>query len=89
MIPLRQAQILAEQQKWEDAYELASGIEERFPDFGKKYEADYVLGLCLSKQGKPAEALQVTNALLFARRRPDGDGCQGPVDDRRSVRGPV
>jgi TolA-binding protein len=57
MIPLRRAQILAEQQKWEEAYELAGGIEERFADFGKQYEADYVLGLCLSKQGKPAEAL--------------------------------
>ncbi|MCU0977790.1 MAG: tetratricopeptide repeat protein [Pirellulaceae bacterium] len=57
MIPLRRAQILAEQQQWRDAYELASGIEERFPDFGKQYEADYVLGLCLSKQGKPTEAL--------------------------------
>ena len=69
MIPLRRAQILAEQQKWEDAYELASGIEERFPDFGKKYEADYVLGLCLSKQGKPAEALQCYERVI---RSPEG-----------------
>jgi cellulose synthase operon protein C len=57
MIPLRRAQILAEQQQWAEAYELAGGIEERFPDFAKQYEADYVLGLCLSKQGKPSEAL--------------------------------
>jgi TolA-binding protein len=57
MIPLRRAQILAEQRQWAEAYELAGGIEERFPDFGKQYEADYVLGLCLSKQGQPSEAL--------------------------------
>ena len=69
MIPLRRAQILAEQQKWEDAYELASGIEERFPDFGKKYEADYVLGLCRSKQGKPTEALQHYERVI---RSPEG-----------------
>lgn len=69
MIPLRRAQILAEQQKWQDAYELASGIERRFPDFGKQYEADFVLGLCLSKQGKATEALQWYERVI---RSPEG-----------------
>jgi TolA-binding protein len=69
MIPLRRAQILAEQQKWQEAYDLASGIEERFPKFGQQYEADYVLGLCLSKQGKPAAAVERYERVI---RSPEG-----------------
>jgi len=69
MIPLRRAQILAEQQKWDEACELAGGISGQFPDFGKQYEADYVLGLCRSKQGKPTEAIEHYERVI---RSPEG-----------------
>ena len=64
MIPLRRAQILAEQQHWDAAFELATDFAEQFPEFGKKYEADYVLGLCLSKQGRTAEALPYYESVI-------------------------
>jgi len=69
MIPLRRAQILADQEKWQEAYDLVSRIEERFPAFAQQYEADYLLGLCLAKQDKPAEALQRLERVI---RSPDG-----------------
>jgi len=69
MIPLRRAQILAEQEKWQEAHDLVSRIEERFPTFARQYEADYLLGLCLAKQDKPVEALQRLERVI---RSPDG-----------------
>jgi len=69
MIPLRRALILTEQQKWQEAYDLVSRIEERFPAFSQQYEADYVLGLCLARKGKPAEALQRLERVI---RSPEG-----------------
>ncbi len=48
MIPLRRAQLLAHQRKWNEAYAVASKIGERFPSFPQQYEADYVVGRCLA-----------------------------------------
>lgn len=50
MIPLRQAQILAEKKKWAEALRLASGIEKQFPAFELQYEADYLIGRCLADE---------------------------------------
>lgn len=52
MIPLRQAQILGSRKEWTGAYELASGIAERFPNFRQQYEVDYLLGRCLGSRAE-------------------------------------
>ena len=49
---LRQAQALAHQKKWEDAYRIASAMEEEFPGFAEQYEVDYVLGRCLANRAE-------------------------------------
>lgn len=56
MVPLRQAQVLAHKKQWREAYELASTIAERFPDFRQQYEVDYLLGRCLMAQAKFQDA---------------------------------
>jgi TolA-binding protein len=50
MIPLRRAQILAQQNRWKDAHAIASKINGDFPDFPQQYEVDYLLGRCLADQ---------------------------------------
>jgi TolA-binding protein len=49
---LRQAQALAHQKKWEEAYRIASKMEEDFPGFAEQYEVDYVLGRCLANRAE-------------------------------------
>lgn len=66
---LRQAQILAEQQRWQEAYDLANGIEKRFPQFTHRYEVDFLLGRCLTQQHKFAAALQRFERVI---RSPEG-----------------
>jgi TolA-binding protein len=56
MAPLRQAQVLAQQKKWDEAIALAETIEKQFPDFAQQYEADYLIGRALAAQGKFDEA---------------------------------
>ncbi len=58
MIPLRRSQILVEQQRWDEAYELAKSISERFPGFRQQYEADYIIGRCLAMKARFDEARQ-------------------------------
>ncbi len=48
MIPLRRAQLLAHQRKWNEAYALASKLAEEFAGFAQQYEADYVIGRSLA-----------------------------------------
>ncbi len=50
MIPLRQAQILAQSKKWAEAEALAAPIEAAFPGFSEQYEVDYLLGRALAAQ---------------------------------------
>ena len=50
IVPLRRAQIYALQNRWDDAYQIASAIEKAFPDFQQQYEVDYLLGRCLANQ---------------------------------------
>jgi TolA-binding protein len=52
MVPLRRAQILAQREQWNDAYELAAKIEADFPDFPQQYEVDYLLGRCLASRAE-------------------------------------
>jgi TolA-binding protein len=44
MIPLRRAQVLAQEKKWTEAQTMAAGIEKDFPGFSEQYEVDYLLG---------------------------------------------
>ena len=50
------AQIFAQQDRWEDAFELAGTIAERFPEFRQQHEVDYLVGRCLSHQARFREA---------------------------------
>jgi TolA-binding protein len=52
MVPLRRAQVLAHEEQWPEAYELVAGIAAQFPEFRQQYEADYLLGRCLSSQAR-------------------------------------
>ncbi len=56
MVPLRLAQILAQDKKWEESLVIARGIEKRFPNFRQQFEADYVIGRCLANQAKFSHA---------------------------------
>jgi cellulose synthase operon protein C len=50
MIPLRQAQVLAQQKRWADALAIAERIEAEWPDFSEQYEVDYLLGRAAAAQ---------------------------------------
>lgn len=56
MIPLRRAQLLAQEKKWAAALAIASKIAETYPNFSQQYEADYLLGRCLASQAKFSDA---------------------------------
>ncbi len=49
---LRQAQAFGHQEKWADAYRLASQVESAFPGFEEQYEVDYVLGRYLASRAE-------------------------------------
>ena len=51
-IPLRRAQLLAQEKKWDEAARLARGIAERYPNFQRLHEADYLLGRYWAAQAK-------------------------------------
>jgi TolA-binding protein len=44
MIPLRRAQVLAQNDQWAAAYDMARQIAEEFPNFRQQHEVDYLLG---------------------------------------------
>jgi len=48
IIPLRRAQILAHEEKWSEAHEMALAVVRRYPTFEQRYEVDYLLGRCLA-----------------------------------------
>jgi TolA-binding protein len=56
MIPLRRAQLLVQQERWPEAFEIAQGIGQRFPEFRQQYEVDYVIGRCFSSEARFNEA---------------------------------
>ena len=63
-VPLRRAQILALQNKWDDAYEIAVEIEKDFPDFQQQYEVDYLLGRCLANRADFDAARRAYNRVI-------------------------
>lgn len=73
MIPLRRAQILAQDEKWEEAFGLASELQTRFPEFRQKYEADYVIGCCLAAQARYREARERYRSVI---RSPEGGATE-------------
>jgi len=50
MVSLGRAQVLAHMKKWNEAYAIASAIEEEFPHFDRQYEVDYLIGRCLASR---------------------------------------
>jgi TolA-binding protein len=50
MVPLRRAQVMAQQRKWAEAQAIASQIQRGFPNFAQQYEVDYLLGRALAAQ---------------------------------------
>jgi TolA-binding protein len=56
MIPLRRAQVLAHHRQWEQAYQIASQIEGRFPEFSLQYEVDYLIGRYHARRAEFEEA---------------------------------
>jgi len=48
MVPLRRAQLLAQMRSWQEAYRVASRVEQEYPGFPLQYETDYVIGLSLA-----------------------------------------
>lgn len=66
MIPLRRAQVLAQQRQWPEALSMAARVAERFPQFEQQYEADYVIGRCLAALGRFDEARQAYRQVLHS-----------------------
>jgi len=58
MVPLRRAQIAAHRQQWHEALELAQTIQDQFPNFSLQFEADYLIGRCMSSQARFSMARQ-------------------------------
>jgi len=56
MVPLRRAQLAARNKDWAMAGEIAATIADRFPEFALQYEADYLIGRCLSREARFSEA---------------------------------
>jgi TolA-binding protein len=52
MVPLRRAQVLAQQAAWTDALEVAKGIGEQYPNFRQQYEVDYLLGRAFASRAE-------------------------------------
>ena len=63
-IHLRLAQSLALKQRWNEAYEVASKIQEQFPGFAAQYEADYVIGWSLANQAEFEHARDAYHKVL-------------------------
>lgn len=64
MVPLRQSQCLAHEEKWGEALELARGVRALFPEFRQVYEADYVIGRCLTMQARFSESREAFARVL-------------------------
>ncbi len=56
MIPLRRAQILAQEKRWSDARAMALPIAEVFREFDQQYEVDYLIGRTYAAEANLDEA---------------------------------
>jgi TolA-binding protein len=66
MISLRRAQALALQDRWGEAYAIASRIAATFPNFEQQYEVDYLLGRCLANQADFEGARQAYQRVIHS-----------------------
>jgi TolA-binding protein len=64
VVPLRLAQALCHRKKWDEAYQIASTVEARFPGFPEQYEVDYVIGRCLSTRAEFERARQLYRSVI-------------------------
>lgn len=64
MVPLRQAQMLALNDNWQEAFDLAAGIATRFPDFQQQYEADYLLGRYYANHARFTDAREAYERVI-------------------------
>jgi TolA-binding protein len=58
MIPLRRAQVKAHARQWNEASDIAQSIAERFPNFARQHEVDYLLGRYFMNRAEFDEARQ-------------------------------
>jgi TolA-binding protein len=56
LVTLRRAQIRAQREDWDTAYEIASTISAAFPNFRQQHEVDYLLGRCLANEARFEDA---------------------------------
>jgi TolA-binding protein len=64
MIPLRRAQIYAQQKRWSDARAVAAAIAKDHPTFDQLYEADYVIGRSHAAEANLDAAREAYNKVL-------------------------
>lgn len=64
IIPLRIAQIHAQQKKWTEAFDVAKQIEDEFPDFEQQHEVDYLLGRVYAAQARFSVARQAYQRVI-------------------------
>jgi TolA-binding protein len=68
LVQLRRAQILARQKDWDAALVHAVELAERFPDFDRQYEVDYLIGRCLASEGSFSDARQAYERVIHNER---------------------
>jgi TolA-binding protein len=71
LVQLRRAQILARQKDWDGALARAVELAERFPDFDRRYEVDYLIGRCLASEGRFSEARRAYERVIQCNRGRD------------------
>ncbi len=65
-ILLRRAQLLVQQNQWDEAQAMAAKIEADFPNFQQQYEVDYVLGRCLANKADFEGARQAYQKVIHS-----------------------
>ena len=64
MVPLRQAQLAAQRQQWNQVIELAGILDRQYPNFELRYEVDYLRGRALAGRGEMTEARRYYREVL-------------------------
>ncbi len=64
MIPLRRAQVQAHAGRWDDAYDLARPIAQRYPAFAQQHEVDYLLGRYFTNRAEFDQARQAYQRVI-------------------------
>ncbi|MFZ5831302.1 MAG: tetratricopeptide repeat protein [Planctomycetota bacterium] len=70
MIDLRRGQVLAQQRRWNEAFEIARTFERDHPGFTQQYEVDYLLGRCLHARAEMSAAREAFGRVI---RSPQGE----------------